>query len=194
MEELCRLLGGEIHLAELLGVRRRQVSRWQRCEQQPSMRNAAAMKQLLGVTRAATAVWGDPAVVFDWLTGPNAHLGGAAPIAVLRHRGPGDVLACLGEEAGGGLRIGAMWRNRTYVRYACPCGQRGALSCAPERGPRTPRFEAGVLWAEPARPRAAGVAARPDHRGGPARLDRWRHRVRRVGASWGVPAILDSPA
>lgn len=101
VEQLAALLGGEAPVTAALGVSQRQVARWRRREQRPSLQRTELLEELRRVVVAAGEVWGDPVVVFDWLTGSNAHLGGATPVAVLGTRGPAEVLECLAEEAAG---------------------------------------------------------------------------------------------
>jgi hypothetical protein len=56
---------------------------------------AAEQDVALELIRARARELWEPPVAEVWLTSPNAHLGGATPISVVRTRGPEEVLATL---------------------------------------------------------------------------------------------------
>jgi hypothetical protein len=91
---------GNNKVAELLGVSRSQPSRWRTGAEGLAARNQRAVLDLDYVIVRLHQVW-DPEVAAIWLESPNAHLGGATPLDVLRQRGTQDVISAIDAEAQG---------------------------------------------------------------------------------------------
>ncbi|HEV7193645.1 MAG TPA: antitoxin Xre/MbcA/ParS toxin-binding domain-containing protein [Jatrophihabitantaceae bacterium] len=82
---------GNNGLARILGVSNSQPTRWRQGKESISPANRRRLSDLDHVLdRLLLELWPDQAG--DWLTSPNAHLGGAIPIDVLVLRGAGAVL------------------------------------------------------------------------------------------------------
>lgn len=82
---------GNNALARILGVSNSQPTRWRQGKESISPANRRRLSDLDHVLdRLLLELWPDQAG--DWLSSPNAHLGGAAPIDVLILRGAGAVL------------------------------------------------------------------------------------------------------
>jgi uncharacterized protein (DUF2384 family) len=82
---------GNNALARILGVSNSQPTRWRQGKESISPGNRRRLADLDHVLdRLLLELWPDQAG--DWLTSPNAHLGGATPIDVLALRGAGAVL------------------------------------------------------------------------------------------------------
>lgn len=87
---LIDLLGNNA-LARILGVSNSQPTRWRQGKESISPANRRRLSDLDHVLdRLLLELWPDQAG--DWLTSPNAHLGGATPIDALALRGAGAVL------------------------------------------------------------------------------------------------------
>jgi transcriptional regulator with XRE-family HTH domain len=97
---LSDILGGHTRVARLLGVSASQPTRWEKGEETPSLAIAERIIGLDAVVAQLLLVW-DRSLVTDWLTTGNAHLAGARPIDVLKHRGSGEVLEAIRSEAAG---------------------------------------------------------------------------------------------
>jgi len=92
---------GNNALARILGVSNSQPTRWRQGKESISPASRRRLSDLDHVLdRLLMELWPDQAG--DWLTSPNAHLGGALPIDVLVLRGAGPVL-----EAIDALAVGA---------------------------------------------------------------------------------------
>jgi len=96
LEWLTGILGSN-RVAELLGVSRSQPSRWRAGIEGLAARNARAVLDLDYVVARLHQLW-TPDVAAMWLESPNAHLGGAVPLNVLRLRGPGEVIQAIDAE------------------------------------------------------------------------------------------------
>lgn len=96
---LTEVLGNN-RVAELLGVNRSQPSRWRAGAEGVAPGNVRTMLDLDYVVTRLHQVW-DPEVAAVWLDSPNAHLGGATPLDVLRERGTEDVIRAIDAEAEG---------------------------------------------------------------------------------------------
>lgn len=82
---------GNNALARILGVSSSQPTRWRQGKESISPVNRRRLSDLDHVLdRLLLELWPDQAG--DWLTSPNAHLGGATPLDVLALRGAGAVL------------------------------------------------------------------------------------------------------
>jgi len=91
-----RLVGafGNNSLARILGVSASQPARWRSGKESISPINRRRLVDLDHVLdRLLLELWPDQ--VGDWLTSPNAHLGGAIPIDVLALRGAPPVLEAI---------------------------------------------------------------------------------------------------
>lgn len=91
---------GNNRVAELLGVSRSQPSRWRTGTEGLAARNQRAVLDLDYVVARLHQLW-EPGVAAVWLASPNAHLGGATPLDVLRQRGTTDVIRAIDAEAQG---------------------------------------------------------------------------------------------
>lgn len=99
LEWLISVLGSN-QVADLLGVSRSQPSRWRRGAEGLAARNQRAVLDLDYVVVRLHQLW-VPEVAAVWLESPNAHLGGATPVEVLRQRGAGAVIRAIDAEAEG---------------------------------------------------------------------------------------------
>src|SRR6266508_1047956 len=97
---LARTLGGVTALARLLDVSASQPSRWRQGKEQPSQPVAPRLLDLDHVVARLSLLW-DESLIEPWLTSPNAHLGGAIPIDVLRRSGAREVLDAIDAELQG---------------------------------------------------------------------------------------------
>lgn len=91
---------GSNHVADLLGVSRSQPSRWRTGTEGLAARNQRAVLDLDYVVTRLHQLW-VPDVAAIWLESPNAQLGGATPVDVLRQRGAADVVHAIDAEAEG---------------------------------------------------------------------------------------------
>lgn len=91
---------GNNQVAELLGVSRSQPSRWRTGAEGLAAHNQRAVLDLDYVVMRLHQLW-LPEVAAIWLESPNAHLGGATPLEVLRRRGAADVVQAIDAEAEG---------------------------------------------------------------------------------------------
>ena len=91
---------GSNQVAHLLGVSRSQPSRWRSGSEGLAARNQRAVLDLDYVVARLHQLW-TPDVAAIWLESPNAHLGGATPVEVLRRRGAVDVVRAIDAEAEG---------------------------------------------------------------------------------------------
>lgn len=91
---------GNNQVADLLAVSRSQPSRWRRRSEGLAARNQRAVLDLDYVIARLHQLW-VPEVAEIWLGSPNAHLGGATPVEVLRRRGAGEVIRAIDAEAQG---------------------------------------------------------------------------------------------
>lgn len=91
---------GNNQLAELLQVSRSQPSRWRAGKEGLAPENERKVLDLDYVVRRLHQLW-TARVAEVWLRSPNAHLGGASPIEVLRRRGVAEVISALDAEAEG---------------------------------------------------------------------------------------------
>ncbi len=91
---------GNNKVADLLGVSRSQPSRWRTGAEGLAARNQRAVLDLDYVIVRLHQLW-DAEVAAIWLESPNAHLGGATPVDVLRQRGTQDVISAIDAEAQG---------------------------------------------------------------------------------------------
>ncbi len=96
---LSEVLGNN-KVADLLGVSRSQPSRWRTGAEGLAARNQRAVVDLDYVIVRLHQLW-EPEVAAIWLESPNAHLGGATPLDVLRQRGTPDVINAIDAEAQG---------------------------------------------------------------------------------------------
>lgn len=94
------LVLGSNQVAELLGVSRSQPSRWRTGAEGLAARNQRAVLDLDYVVARLHQLW-VPDVAALWLESPNAHLGGATPVEVLRQCGAADVVQAIDAEAEG---------------------------------------------------------------------------------------------
>lgn len=99
LEWLSQVLGNN-RVAEILGVSRSQPSRWKAGTEGLLMRNQRAVLDLDHVITRLHQLW-TPRVAAIWLDSPNAHLGGATPVEVLRRRGALEVIRAIDAEAEG---------------------------------------------------------------------------------------------
>lgn len=99
LEWLISVLGSN-QVADLLGVSRSQPSRWRRGAEGLAARNQRAVLDLDYVIVRLHQLW-VPEVAAIWLQSPNAHLGGAIPLDVLRQRGAAAVMQAIDAEAEG---------------------------------------------------------------------------------------------
>ncbi len=99
LARLTAVLGSN-HVADLLGVSRSQPSRWRTGTEGLAARNQRAVLDLDYVVTRLHQLW-VPDVAAIWLESPNAHLGGATPVDVLRQRGAADVVHAIDAEAEG---------------------------------------------------------------------------------------------
>jgi hypothetical protein len=81
-------------------VSRSQPSRWSRGTEGLAARNQRAVLDLDYVIARLHQLWA-PEVAAVWLGSPNAHLGGATPIDVLRQQGAAEVTRAIDAEAQG---------------------------------------------------------------------------------------------
>lgn len=99
VERLVAALGNN-SLARLLGVSPSQPTRWRSGKEAISPANRRRLSDLDHVLdRLLLELWPDQAG--DWLTSPNAHLGGAVPVDVLILRGAPPVLEAIDALAAG---------------------------------------------------------------------------------------------
>lgn len=99
LEWLSGVLGNN-RLAEVLGVSRSQPSRWRRGTEGLAEGNERAVLDLdYAVARLHQIM--TPAVAAIWLESPNAHLGGAVPLEVLRRREVAEVIRAIDAQAEG---------------------------------------------------------------------------------------------
>jgi len=91
---------GNNRLAELLQVSRSQPSRWRTGAEGLAATNQRAVLDLDYVVTRLHQLW-TPDVAEIWLQSPNAHLGGATPLDLLRQRGVAEVIAAIDAEAEG---------------------------------------------------------------------------------------------
>jgi uncharacterized protein (DUF2384 family) len=99
VERLVAVLGNNA-LARILGVSISQPSRWRTGKEQISPENRRKLTDLDHVLeRLLLEVYPDQAE--DWLSSPNAHLGGGIPLNVLMLYGPAAVLEAIEALAGG---------------------------------------------------------------------------------------------
>lgn len=91
---------GNNRVAEILGVNPSQPSRWRAGGEGVAERNQRALLDLDYVMARLHQLW-LPDVASTWLDSPNAHLGGARPVAVLRERGAADVVRAIDAEEEG---------------------------------------------------------------------------------------------
>jgi hypothetical protein len=99
LDWLLSVLGSN-EVADLLGVSRSQPSRWRRGAEGLAARNQRAVLDLDYAIVRLHQIW-VPEVAAIWLRSPNAHLGGATPMEVLRQRGAGEVIRAIDSEAEG---------------------------------------------------------------------------------------------
>lgn len=93
VERLVAVFGNNA-LARILGVAPSQPTRWRSGKEAISPANRRRVADLDHVVeRLLLELWPDQAG--EWLTGPNAHLGGAAPLDVLALRGAAPVLEAI---------------------------------------------------------------------------------------------------
>lgn len=85
---------GNNRVAELLGVSRSQPSRWRSGREGLVAENQRKVLDLDYVMTRLHQVW-TPEVAEIWLRSPNAHLGGATPLEVLRLQGVRDVIMAI---------------------------------------------------------------------------------------------------
>jgi hypothetical protein len=88
------MLGGTRKVAEFLRVSPSQPSRWRSGQEEPAPENARALLDLDHVLARLRLLY-TLDVAHAWLTGSNAHLGGARPIDVLVTRGASEVIDAL---------------------------------------------------------------------------------------------------
>lgn len=99
VERLVAVLGNN-GLARLLGVSASQPTRWRSGKETISPANRRRLSDLDHVLdRLLLELWPDQAG--EWLTNPNAHLGGAVPVDVLILRGAAPVLEAIDALASG---------------------------------------------------------------------------------------------
>lgn len=93
---LTRLIDvlGNNRVAGLLGVSRSQPSRWRSGKEGLVAENQRKVLDLDYVMTRLHQVW-TPDVAEIWLRSPNAHLGGATPLDVLRLRGVREVIVAI---------------------------------------------------------------------------------------------------
>ncbi len=86
-------LGSNRAIAAVLGVSHSQVTRW-RQGQRPDRENA---DRLAGLALAVEMLlrWLDPDIVEEWLTGANAHLGGATPSYCIQQSRMAEVIGAV---------------------------------------------------------------------------------------------------
>jgi transcriptional regulator with XRE-family HTH domain len=101
VEHLLAAVGGVTTLSRLVGVTPGQVSRWRRGSSRPGPGNAALLQDLQEVLTQARRVWNSDQLIVDWLTGANAHLGGATPASLIRHHRTQDVLDAIDDDRSG---------------------------------------------------------------------------------------------
>ena len=99
-EFLIDTLGGGAKLATLLRVNRSQPTQWRKGAETPSPDVGRLLIDLDHVVARASMVWASD-LVMSWLSSPNAFLGGATPVDVLRERGSRDVIDALDAEQAG---------------------------------------------------------------------------------------------
>lgn len=99
LSRLTDVLGSN-RVAELLDVSRSQPSRWRSGAEGLAARNQRAVVDLDYVLVRLQQLW-EPEVADIWLGSPNAHLGGATPLEVLRQRGTAEVISAIDAEAQG---------------------------------------------------------------------------------------------
>lgn len=99
LEWLSGVLGNN-RLAEVLGVSRSQPSRWRRGAEGLAEDNERAVLDLDYVIARLHQIM-TPAVAAIWLESPNAHLGGAVPLDVLRRREIAEVIRAIDAQAEG---------------------------------------------------------------------------------------------
>lgn len=99
LEWLSGVLGNN-RLAEVLGVSRSQPSRWRRGAEGLAEINERAVLDLDYVVARLHQIM-TPAVAAIWLESPNAHLGGAVPLEVLRRREVAEVIRAIDAQAEG---------------------------------------------------------------------------------------------
>jgi uncharacterized protein (DUF2384 family) len=93
VERLIAVLGNNT-LARILGVSPSQPTRWRSKQEAIKPVNRRRLSDLDHVLdRLLMELWPDQAG--DWMTSPNAHLGGATPIDVLALRGAAPVLEAI---------------------------------------------------------------------------------------------------
>lgn len=99
LDWLTAVLGSN-QIADLLGVSRSQPSRWRSGAEGLAARNQRAVLDLDYVVARLHQLW-SPDVAAIWLESPNAHLGGATPLEVLRRRGAAEVVRAIDAETEG---------------------------------------------------------------------------------------------
>jgi hypothetical protein len=99
LEWLISVLGSN-QVAALLGVSRSQPSRWRSGAEGLAAHNQRALLDLDYVVVRLHQLW-VPEVAAIWLESPNAHLGGATPLQVLRQRGATALIRAIDAEAEG---------------------------------------------------------------------------------------------
>lgn len=93
VERVIAVLGNNT-VAQLLGVSTSQPSRWRSGKEQVSPANRAKLADLDYVlNRLLLELYPDQVAM--WLTGANAHLGGARPVDVLQLRGAAAILPAI---------------------------------------------------------------------------------------------------
>ncbi|MFT4398407.1 antitoxin Xre/MbcA/ParS toxin-binding domain-containing protein [Gordonia lacunae] len=88
-------------LAKAVGVSPSQPSRWASGQERPGPAAGSALIDLEAILARARLIWG-PNAARIWLESPNAFLGGARPLDVLRLEGSAPVLQALDAETWGG--------------------------------------------------------------------------------------------
>jgi hypothetical protein len=99
LDWLISVLGSN-RTADLLGVSRSQPSRWRSGAEGLAASNQRAVLDLDYVVVRLHQIW-LPDVAATWLQSPNAHLGGALPVDVIRQQGAAAVIGAIDAEAEG---------------------------------------------------------------------------------------------
>jgi hypothetical protein len=99
LDWLVSVLGNN-EVAHLLGVSRSQPSRWRSGAEGITAHNQRALVDLDYVVVRLHQMW-VPDVAAIWLESPNAYLGGATPIDVLRRHGPAALIQAIEAESEG---------------------------------------------------------------------------------------------
>jgi type II secretory pathway component PulL len=94
------VLGSRAELARVLSVPESRLRRWITGQATPSPEQARIIVDLDYVIALAGLLWAPP-VIYSWLVGRNAFLGGARPLDVLRMRGYAAVIDALDQELAG---------------------------------------------------------------------------------------------